>query len=46
MSESVDGVPGFWRMIGDATVKYHARGDGYDRGEALIKAGQPAAPST
>ncbi len=26
-----DGVPGFWTSIGDATVKYHAWGDGYDR---------------
>ncbi len=25
-----DGVPGFWTTIGDATVKYHAWGDGYD----------------
>ena len=24
------GVPGFWTTIGDATVKYHAWGDGYD----------------
>jgi len=24
------GVPGFWTSIGDATVKYHAWGDGYD----------------
>ncbi len=24
-------VPGFWTTIGDATVKYHAWGDGYDR---------------
>jgi NADPH-dependent 2,4-dienoyl-CoA reductase/sulfur reductase-like enzyme len=23
-------VPGFWTTIGDATVKYHAWGDGYD----------------
>jgi NADPH-dependent 2,4-dienoyl-CoA reductase/sulfur reductase-like enzyme len=26
-----DGVPGFWTTIGDATVKYHAWGDGYER---------------
>ncbi len=26
-----DGVPGFWTSIGDATVKYHAWGDGYER---------------
>ncbi|AFM15644.1 NAD(P)H-nitrite reductase [Mycolicibacterium chubuense NBB4] len=25
------GVPGFWTTIGDATVKYHAWGDGFDR---------------
>jgi NADPH-dependent 2,4-dienoyl-CoA reductase/sulfur reductase-like enzyme len=25
------GVPGFWTTIGEATVKYHAWGDGYDR---------------
>jgi NADPH-dependent 2,4-dienoyl-CoA reductase/sulfur reductase-like enzyme len=25
-----DGVPGFWTTIGDATVKYHAWGDGHD----------------
>ena len=25
-----DGVPGFWSTIGDATLKYHAWGDGYD----------------
>jgi 3-phenylpropionate/trans-cinnamate dioxygenase ferredoxin reductase component len=24
------GVPGFWSSIGDATLKYHAWGDGYD----------------
>lgn len=24
-------VPGFWTDIGDATLKYHAWGDGYDR---------------
>ena len=28
--ERWDGVPGFWTTIGDATVKYHAWGDGYD----------------
>lgn len=26
-----DGVPGFWTTIGEATVKYHAWGDGYER---------------
>jgi 3-phenylpropionate/trans-cinnamate dioxygenase ferredoxin reductase subunit len=25
------GVPGFWSAIGDRTLKYAARGDGYDR---------------
>jgi 3-phenylpropionate/trans-cinnamate dioxygenase ferredoxin reductase subunit len=25
-----DGVPGFWTSIGDATLKYHAWGDGYE----------------
>jgi NADPH-dependent 2,4-dienoyl-CoA reductase/sulfur reductase-like enzyme len=26
-----DGVPGFWSTIGEATIKYHAWGDGYQR---------------
>ncbi|BBZ45363.1 NAD(P)/FAD-dependent oxidoreductase [Mycobacterium parmense] len=26
-----DGVPGFWTTIGEATVKYHAWGDGFRR---------------
>jgi 3-phenylpropionate/trans-cinnamate dioxygenase ferredoxin reductase subunit len=26
-----DGVPGFWTSIGDATLKYHAWGNGYQR---------------
>ncbi len=26
-----DGVPGFWTTIGEATLKYHAWGDGYER---------------
>jgi 3-phenylpropionate/trans-cinnamate dioxygenase ferredoxin reductase component len=26
-----DSVPGFWSTIGDATIKYHAWGDGYER---------------
>ncbi len=30
-----DGVPGFWTSIGDATVKYHAWGDGYERSRML-----------
>jgi NADPH-dependent 2,4-dienoyl-CoA reductase/sulfur reductase-like enzyme len=28
-------VPGFWTTIGDATVKYHAWGDGYQRSRLL-----------
>ena len=31
-------VPGFWTTIGEATVKYHAWGDGYDR-DRLIERG-------
>ncbi len=30
-----DGVPGFWTSIGDARVKYHAWGDGYERSRML-----------
>ncbi len=30
-----DGVPGFWTSIGDATIKYHAWGDGYERSRLL-----------
>lgn len=30
-----DAVPGFWTTIGDATVKYHAWGDGYDRARLI-----------
>ncbi|MCW2652231.1 MAG: NAD(P)H-nitrite reductase [Mycobacterium sp.] len=26
-----NGVPGFWSTIGEATLKYHAWGDGYER---------------
>ena len=26
-----DGVPGFWTTIGEATLKYHAWGDGFER---------------
>lgn len=33
-----DGVPGFWTSIGDATVKYHAWGDGYERSRLLERA--------
>jgi 3-phenylpropionate/trans-cinnamate dioxygenase ferredoxin reductase subunit len=28
-------VPGFWTSIGDATLKYHAWGDGYERSRML-----------
>ncbi len=31
-----DGVPGFWSTIGEATVKYHAWGDGYQCSRMLI----------
>lgn len=34
-----DGVPGFWTTIGDATVKYHAWGDGYQRSRLLDRDG-------
>lgn len=30
-----DGVPGFWTTIGEATVKYHAWGDGFERRRIL-----------
>ena len=30
-----DGVPGFWTTVGDATVKYHAWGDGYQHSRLL-----------
>jgi 3-phenylpropionate/trans-cinnamate dioxygenase ferredoxin reductase component len=30
-----EGVPGFWTTIGDATLKYHAWGDGYERSRKL-----------
>lgn len=30
-----DGVPGFWTSIGEATVKYHAWGDGYQRSRMI-----------
>ncbi|KMO82811.1 NAD(P)/FAD-dependent oxidoreductase [Mycolicibacterium chlorophenolicum] len=29
------GVPGFWTTIGDADVKYHAWGDGYERSKMV-----------
>jgi NADPH-dependent 2,4-dienoyl-CoA reductase/sulfur reductase-like enzyme len=29
-TEAWDTVPGFWTTIGDATLKYHAWGDGFD----------------
>jgi NADPH-dependent 2,4-dienoyl-CoA reductase/sulfur reductase-like enzyme len=28
-------VPGFWSTIGDATVKYHAWGDGFDSSRVM-----------
>ena len=34
-----DGVPGFWTSIGDATLKYHAWGDGYERSRLLERGG-------
>ncbi|WP_240629605.1 NAD(P)/FAD-dependent oxidoreductase [Mycobacterium colombiense] len=30
-----DAVPGFWTSVGDATLKYHAWGDGYERSRML-----------
>jgi 3-phenylpropionate/trans-cinnamate dioxygenase ferredoxin reductase component len=30
-----DAVPGFWSTIGEATIKYHAWGDGYHRSRML-----------
>jgi NADPH-dependent 2,4-dienoyl-CoA reductase/sulfur reductase-like enzyme len=32
------GVPGFWSTIGDATLKYHAWGDGYEHQRLLDRA--------
>jgi 3-phenylpropionate/trans-cinnamate dioxygenase ferredoxin reductase subunit len=32
------GVPGFWSTIGDATLKYHAWGDGYEHDRLLDRA--------
>jgi 3-phenylpropionate/trans-cinnamate dioxygenase ferredoxin reductase component len=29
------GVPGFWTSIGEATLKYHAWGDGYERNRMI-----------
>jgi 3-phenylpropionate/trans-cinnamate dioxygenase ferredoxin reductase component len=34
-SANWDAVPGFWSTIGDATIKYHAWGDGYERSRLL-----------
>ena len=31
------GVPGFWTSIGDATLKYHAWGDGYERSRMVYR---------
>jgi NADPH-dependent 2,4-dienoyl-CoA reductase/sulfur reductase-like enzyme len=36
-SATWDGVPGFWSTIGEATVKYHAWGDGYERSRMLSR---------
>lgn len=33
------GVPGFWTTIGDATLKYHAWGDGYERSHLVERDG-------
>ena len=30
-----DAVPGFWSTIGEATIKHHAWGDGYDRSRVI-----------
>ena len=35
MAVTWDAVPGFWTTVGDATVKYHAWGDGYQRSRLL-----------
>jgi 3-phenylpropionate/trans-cinnamate dioxygenase ferredoxin reductase subunit len=32
-----DAVPGFWTTIGEATVKYHAWGDGYQNSRLLAR---------
>jgi 3-phenylpropionate/trans-cinnamate dioxygenase ferredoxin reductase component len=34
-SRTWSGVPGFWTTIGDATLKYHAWGDGYEHSRLL-----------
>lgn len=34
-SERWEAVPGFWSTIGDATVKYHAWGDGYQQSRMI-----------
>lgn len=34
-SRTWSGVPGFWTTIGDATLKYHAWGDGYEHSGLL-----------
>lgn len=33
-----DAVPGFWTTVGDATLKYHAWGDGYE-GSRMLERG-------
>jgi 3-phenylpropionate/trans-cinnamate dioxygenase ferredoxin reductase subunit len=37
-SDQWDSVPGFWTTIGDATLKYHAWGDGFDRAAFVERA--------
>lgn len=34
-----DSVPGFWSTIGEATIKYHAWGDGYERARVVPRDG-------
>ncbi|CAN5316120.1 FAD-dependent oxidoreductase [soil metagenome] len=34
-----DSVPGFWSTIGEATIKYHAWGDGYERARVVARDG-------
>lgn len=34
-----DGVPGFWSTIGEATLKYHSWGDGFDEAHLVSRPG-------
>ncbi|UMB71643.1 NAD(P)/FAD-dependent oxidoreductase [Mycobacterium paraterrae] len=34
-----DAIPGFWTTIGEATLKYHAWGDGFDRARLIEHSG-------